>query len=93
MRIKCPYCGERDVAEFTYLGVADLKRPDPKSTNAEQAFFEYAYLRDNPAGLLAELWYHGGGCRSWLRVVRDTRNHEISSVAMAESADAGARDA
>ncbi|WP_040771876.1 sarcosine oxidase subunit delta, partial [Rhodopseudomonas sp. B29] len=20
MRIKCPYCGERDLSEFTYLG-------------------------------------------------------------------------
>ena len=33
---------------------------------------------------MAELWYHGGGCRSWLRVVRDTRTHEIESVALAK---------
>jgi hypothetical protein len=26
LRINCPYCGLRDVAEFTYLGAADLKR-------------------------------------------------------------------
>ena len=84
MRIKCPYCGERDASEFTYLGAADLKRPDPAAPNAEAAFFEYAYIRDNPAGPMAELWYHGGGCRSWLRVVRDTRNHEIESVALAK---------
>ena len=29
MRINCPYCGERDASEFTYLGDADLKRPGP----------------------------------------------------------------
>ncbi|HLC09414.1 MAG TPA: sarcosine oxidase subunit delta [Methyloceanibacter sp.] len=92
MRINCPYCGERDVAEFTYLGAADLKRPDPNAADATRAFFEYSYLRDNPAGPLAELWYHGGGCRSWLRVVRDTRNHEISSVTLAGHAGAGAED-
>ena len=80
MRINCPYCGMRDVAEFTYLGAADLKRPDPSAADAQQAFFEYAYLRDNPAGPFAELWYHGGGCRSWLRIVRDTRSHVITSA-------------
>lgn len=84
MRIKCPYCGERDLSEFTYLGAADPKRPDPAAASAEDAFFEYVYIRENLAGPLAELWYHGGGCRSWLRVVRDTRNHEIESVALAK---------
>ena len=90
MRINCPYCGMREAAEFTYLGAADLKRPDPSAADAQQAFFEYAYLRDNPAGPFAELWYHGGGCRSWLRVVRDTRTHEILSAALAASANSGA---
>ena len=85
MRIKCPYCGERDLGEFAYLGAADLKRPDPASAEAQAAFFDNAYLRDNPAGPMAELWYHTGGCRSWLRVVRDTRNHEIQSVALAKA--------
>jgi methylglutamate dehydrogenase subunit B len=85
LRIKCPYCGERDASEFTYLGAADLTRPDPAAPDAEALFFEYAYIRDNPAGPMAELWYHGGGCRSWLRVVRDTRNHDIQSVALAKA--------
>ena len=84
MRIKCPYCGERDLNEFTYLGAADVKRPDPAAPGAQKAFFDYLHVRENPAGPLAELWYHGGGCRSWLRVVRDTRNHEIGSVALAK---------
>jgi sarcosine oxidase subunit delta len=43
------------------------------------------YLRDNPAGLHRELWFHAAGCHSWLVVERDTRNHEIRSVAFARS--------
>jgi len=80
MLIKCPYCGERDAQEFTYLGAADLKRPDPAAADAQSAFFDYAYIRANPAGPLAELWYHASGCHSWVRVVRDTRTHIIQSA-------------
>lgn len=79
MRIQCPFCGERDVSEFTYLGDATVRRPDPA---APEQFFEAVYLRDNPAGRHEELWYHGFGCRSWLRVTRDTRTHEIFAVQM-----------
>ncbi|MGZ5850034.1 MAG: sarcosine oxidase subunit delta [Methyloceanibacter sp.] len=89
MRIKCPYCGERDAAEFAYLGAADLKRPDPGAPEAANAFHDYVYLRDNPAGPHAELWYHAGGCRSWLRVVRDTRTHVISNVQLAKGQGSG----
>jgi sarcosine oxidase subunit delta len=83
MRLACPFCGERDVGEFTYLGDATVRRPDPASPDAARQFYEYVYLRDNPAGPHEELWYHGGGCRSWLRVRRDTRTHEIFGVALA----------
>jgi heterotetrameric sarcosine oxidase delta subunit len=89
MRIKCPYCGERDAAEFAYLGAADLKRPDPGVSEAANVFFDYVYLRDNLAGPHAELWYHAGGCRSWLRVVRDTRTHVISNVQLAKEQGSG----
>ena len=88
MRITCPYCGERDFQEFTYLG-ADIDRPEPDAQDAENAFFDYVYMRENPAGPFAELWYHSGGCRSWLRVLRDTRTHEISSTALAKAAEQG----
>jgi heterotetrameric sarcosine oxidase delta subunit len=91
MRIKCPYCGERDADEFGYLGAAKLKRPDPNAADAGRTFYEYVYLRDNPAGLNAELWYHRGGCRSLLNVERDTRTHEIKSVALARPDAGGAR--
>lgn len=80
MRIQCPFCGERDSSEFTYLGDAKATRPDPDGDDAPAQFFEAVYLRDNPAGPHQELWYHGFGCRSWLRVTRDTRTHEVFSV-------------
>jgi sarcosine oxidase subunit delta len=80
MRIQCPYCGERDLSEFAYHGDATIRRPDPESPDADLNFYEALYLRDNPAGPHQELWYHAGGCRSWLRVTRDTCTHEILAV-------------
>ena len=84
MIINHPLLGPRDAAEFVYLGDASLiERPDPEAENAADQFHDYAYLRDNPAGELRELWFHEGGDRSWLVVTRDTRTHEISKVELA----------
>ena len=89
MRIPCPLCGAREHGEFTYLGDASLMdRPDPNADDAAQAFHEYVHLRDNPAGVHKELWYHDGGCRSWLVVTRDTSNHTIHDVVRAEESEA-----
>ena len=76
MRIECPFCGSRDVSEFAYLGDASC-RPAAPGPGASRECYEAAYLRNNPAGPHEDLWYHAGGCRSWLRVSRDTRTHEI----------------
>jgi heterotetrameric sarcosine oxidase delta subunit len=84
MIINHPLLGPRDSAEFVYMGDARLiERPDPESDTVAEQFHDYAYLRDNPAGKLRELWFHEGGDRSWLVVTRDTRTHEISSVELA----------
>jgi sarcosine oxidase subunit delta len=85
VRISCPYCGPRGNDEFTYLGDATVRRPDPAKPDAAQAFHDYVYLRDNPSGNHLELWYHGGGCRAWLVVTRNTRTHEISDVKFADA--------
>ena len=84
MRIQCPFCGERDLSEFTYLGDASFQRPDPDAPDAEARFVEAVYVRDNPAGSHQELWYHAFGCRSWVRVMRDTRTHEILGTGLAQ---------
>ena len=84
MIINHPLLGPRDAAEFVYLGDASLiHRPPAQQENAHDAFYEYQYLRDNPAGLHRELWYHEQGDRSWLVVTRDTITHEITDVQLA----------
>jgi len=84
MLINHPLLGPRDAAEFVYLGDASLlARPDPASPTAMLEFHDYMHLRNNPAGLHRELWYHESGDRSWLIVTRDTLTHEISDVQLA----------
>ncbi|CDX45740.1 Sarcosine oxidase subunit delta [Mesorhizobium plurifarium] len=84
MRIVCPFCGERELGEFTYLGDAKPQRP----AAGADAVYDYVYLRDNVAGVMSEHWYHGGGCRAWLKVTRNTLTHEISAVEPAAGAGA-----
>lgn len=85
MIINHPLLGPRDASEFTYLGDASLlKRPNWQSKNAADQFLEYQYLRDNPAGIHKELWYHEQGDRSWLVVTRNTLTHKIEKVELAK---------
>ncbi len=84
MIIVHPLLGPRDSSEFIYLGDASLiDRPDGMASGADRAFYEYQYLRDNPAGEHRELWYHEVGDRSWLVVTRNTVTHEITRVELA----------
>ncbi|MDR3514951.1 MAG: sarcosine oxidase subunit delta [Azospirillaceae bacterium] len=78
MRIPCPHCGDRSHDEFSYGGAADRRRPTTADFGPE--WLDYVYLRDNPAGLHRELWYHGSGCRCWLIVERNTLSHAITAV-------------
>lgn len=81
MLILHPLLGPRDAQEFTYLGdAALLDRPDPADPDA---FADYVYLRDNPAGVHRELWFHEQGDRSWLVVTRDTVTHEVLGAELA----------
>ena len=83
MIITHPILGPRDAQEFVYLGDASLiRRPDGLTATPEQ-LHAYTYLRDNPAGLHRELWYHEQGDRSWLVVTRNTLTHEITQVELA----------
>ena len=82
MILPCPFCGPRDAAEFIYRGDASLTRPSVDA--GEAAWADYVYLRDNPAGPFAEHWYHAQGCRTWIVVNRDTRNHAIAGARLAK---------
>jgi heterotetrameric sarcosine oxidase delta subunit len=79
MRLTCPLCGPRDRREFYYYGAADyLDRPGPDAP--PEAWDNYLHLRDNPAGITTDLWYHETGCTSWLKITRNTVTHEIMAV-------------
>lgn len=84
VRIPCPFCGERELAEFVYHGDANYRRPAAGTDGAPSQFYEAVYLRANPAGPHVELWYHASGCRSWLKVTRNTRTHEILETQFAQ---------
>lgn len=82
MRITCPVCGERDRREFYYQGAAvALDRPLPDADEA--AWDAYVHLRDNPAGVTRDLWYHEAGCGAWIVVTRDTVSHDVLAVELA----------
>lgn len=79
MRLTCPLCGPRDRREFYYYGAEDyLSRPAPEAPI--EAWDDHLHLRANPAGVTRDLWYHEGGCASWLMVTRNTVSHEILKV-------------
>jgi len=77
--IPCPWCGERDEAEFRYGGEAHISRADPASSD-DKAWADYLYMRHNPKGVVAERWVHQAGCRRWFNLLRDTVSHRIIAV-------------
>jgi methylglutamate dehydrogenase subunit B len=79
LEIKCPWCGNRAETEFSYGGDATCRRPDDAASDIKE-WHSYVYERKNPAGPHDEYWQHTGGCRRWIRVRRDTRNHQISET-------------
>jgi sarcosine oxidase subunit delta len=85
MFVPCPFCGEREIAEFICRGEALSARPDPNAAEAISSFHDYYYLRSNPAGETREHWYHAAGCQTWLEVLRDTRTHRILDASLAGS--------
>ncbi len=84
MRIECPFCGERDLSEFTYRGAVGDSAASTAAARLLEPHVATVYLRSNPAGAHRELWRHGYGCGSWLEVTRDTRTHLISAVRLAK---------
>ena len=78
MRITCPFCGQRDHAEFTYGGDADVVYPPLDAS--EREWHDAVFLRANPRGRQRETWQHTRGCRMWLVVERDNVTHEIFST-------------
>jgi methylglutamate dehydrogenase subunit B len=90
MRINCPHCGPRDLAEYYYWGDASREAPQ-LGASSTAAVLEHVYGRRNPRGSHKEHWQHLGGCRAFLCVERNTATHEIFSVEFARNAKTGAQ--
>jgi sarcosine oxidase, subunit delta len=71
-QVRCPWCGDRDVAEFSYGGQAGVAYPADPAATSDEDWAQYLFVRDNPKGLFAERWVHTHGCRRWFDVERDT---------------------
>ena len=72
--IRCPLNGPRNVSEFVCGGEV-VEEPDP-STADEDAWADYLFLHDNPAGVVREWWFHVP-TSYWFIAERDTRTDEI----------------
>jgi len=79
LRLDCPFCGQRNHDEFTYLEDGSVQMPAFDNANKD-AWFEAVFLRENPRGPHWENWHHTAGCRMILRVKRDTLTHKILAV-------------
>lgn len=89
MRITCPLCGPRDRREFYYYGSDDyLNRVTVE--DGIDALDNFLFLRDNPAGVTRDLWYHETGCAQWLRVTRNTVTHEVLGAELVAEVKKGA---
>jgi heterotetrameric sarcosine oxidase delta subunit len=74
--IPCPYCGERNSSEFSYIGETN-PRPTVAAGDAPGEWRRYLYEKRNPAGWTAEQWFHASGCRKILVTVRHTVSNDI----------------
>ncbi len=64
----CPFCGPRPLEEFLF------RKTLP---NAGDDAYAAVYLRVDSAARSIEEWQHVGGCRAWLRVVRNPSSGEV----------------
>ena len=68
MLISCPFCGERDAAEFEFRCT-----PDERGETAAARL----YLRMADPARSVEHWQHAQGCRLWLELQRDLRTGQV----------------
>ena len=78
--INCPYCGERDQAEFSCGGEAHIVRPKNPPELSDDQWAEYLFLRRNKKGIHYKRWTHEYGCRQWFNLARNTATDEILAV-------------
>ena len=86
MQLTCPWCGPRDIEEFTFGGDASVPRPQFDNMSPDD-WKVYLFERDNPCGPHREFWHHEAGCRQWIVAMRDTSDHTVLSTRL--TADSG----
>ena len=74
--VPCPNCGPRNADDLHYIGEV-RSRPEPNTCTPE-AWRDYLYLVDNPAGPIRETWYCRSGCRRYFVLERDTTSNEFA---------------
>jgi sarcosine oxidase, subunit delta len=84
--LKCPNCGERNVAEFRFGGEVKRRPQNPEDSAADRAWVDYLYLKENKLGVQQEWWYHGAGCGLWFLAERHTKTQVIERTYFSESA-------
>ncbi|MCP5096367.1 MAG: sarcosine oxidase subunit delta [Chloroflexi bacterium] len=74
--IDCPNCGSRNSSEFRFGGEYN---PRPKGVKdiSNEAWTDYAFLRENKLGVQKEWWYHRAGCGIWFLAERHTKSNEV----------------
>ena len=77
LNIPCPWCGARNETEFVCGGPLKVQRPDDAGDYDDATWVDYLTVRPNPAGWLAENWWHARGCGRWFQLWRHTVTHEI----------------
>lgn len=71
IKIPCKNCGPRPLEEFVYGEVPVI--PEHIKNHGEEAYeFDFGFMRNNPAGIQREAWFHLYGCRRWTYIQRDT---------------------
>ncbi len=91
LSIACPWCGPRDLREFSYGGEAHIDRPRQPGTLGDDEWADYLFNKSNTKGLFLERWMHAHGCGRWFNVARNTVTDEILGVyKMGERPPAGA---
>jgi heterotetrameric sarcosine oxidase delta subunit len=78
IRIPCPNCGPRNSHEFRYVGEP---QPRPEGADVTPAEFRrYLYERNNTLGWVRENWFHGAGCRRYIKIERHTLTNECRAA-------------
>ncbi len=84
--LTCPNCGEaRNVAEFRFGGEYISRPNDPESPEADAAWADYLYLKENKLGVQKEWWYHRAGCGTWFLAERHTKTQVVERTYLWEA--------